>query len=252
MSPILTNLRKVLAYLYADELSIRRVIDDSGIDSARITFSGSIINIWHSILIEAKKTGQVDNLLSAVEYEYGGNLELQKACQNYRTLTDQRNDQNKEPRFYSTDQNSEQSIIAKNKLSDIDISGIKPKISTYYNIVDKLGPPLCTNDNYGNTILKYPHKGIGFIIAEYLVTSNSIVDSIIIEQPYNYPLLYGLAINMNITEVQKICNTYYQEVNQLRKKNSITYSQKIEGIKYGIELHFLGHQLRRIRYFIFP
>ncbi len=52
---IFTKLRTILAELYSDEASIRRVIGDAGIDSARVSFGTNAQNCWHSILTEANK-----------------------------------------------------------------------------------------------------------------------------------------------------------------------------------------------------
>ena len=80
-----TNLRNVLAALYPDEPSIRRIIADAGIDLARIAFGAGAINIWHSVLLEAEHIYQVDVLLDVVEREYGINQGFRQACAAYRT-----------------------------------------------------------------------------------------------------------------------------------------------------------------------
>lgn len=85
MTPeIFANLRSVLASLYSDETSIRRVMADAGLSSANIIFSATVINIWFLILDQAAKGNQVDSLLTIAEHDYGDNLELQNACINYR------------------------------------------------------------------------------------------------------------------------------------------------------------------------
>jgi len=81
------SLRKILATLYPDLPSIRRIADDAGIDSSRIEFSSTAINCWHAVLTEAKKLDQIEALLHAVESEYGSNTEFLKACQAYRQST---------------------------------------------------------------------------------------------------------------------------------------------------------------------
>lgn len=85
---ILTTLRTILAELYGDEASIRRVIDDAKLDSSRITFSTSAQNCWHSILTEANKTHQVDALLAAVAHDYGNNQQFRAAYNLYRRAID--------------------------------------------------------------------------------------------------------------------------------------------------------------------
>lgn len=81
---IFTNLRSILAILYPDESSIHRIIDDSGMDSLRITLDATGINNWHSVLSEAEKSGQINILLHVVEREYGSNERLQSAIDAYR------------------------------------------------------------------------------------------------------------------------------------------------------------------------
>lgn len=73
----LRDLRNVLVKLYTDELSIRRLVDDSGIDSSRIIFASNATNIWHSVLTEADKNGQLGSLLSVIKEEYGHNKDFQ-------------------------------------------------------------------------------------------------------------------------------------------------------------------------------
>lgn len=46
------DLRDLLAFLYPDVLSIRRIIDDAGIDSSRIDISEKAVNSWHFVLTE--------------------------------------------------------------------------------------------------------------------------------------------------------------------------------------------------------
>lgn len=80
----LAALRDSLSKLYPDERSIRRIVDDSGIDSSQMTIDGHKENSWHSVLSEAKKHHQVAELLRTVEKEYGNNRDFQEACQAYR------------------------------------------------------------------------------------------------------------------------------------------------------------------------
>jgi hypothetical protein len=82
---IFIDLRKVLTNLYPSEYSIRRIVDDAGLDSRQIGFGSSPINVWHFVLMEAEKVGRVEALLRVVESEgYGNNREFQVACQAYR------------------------------------------------------------------------------------------------------------------------------------------------------------------------
>lgn len=87
MNPeVFANLRNSLAKLYPDEPSIRRIIDDSGIDLSRVVLNSTTANNWHNILAEVEKIDQISGLLNAVKHEYGSNKEFQKAYDNYRQL----------------------------------------------------------------------------------------------------------------------------------------------------------------------
>lgn len=81
---ILSELRNVLANLYSDEPSMRRIIADSALDSSRILLNSTAINNWHAILTEAEKIGQVNALLGVVEREYGSNWKFREAYYTYR------------------------------------------------------------------------------------------------------------------------------------------------------------------------
>ena len=78
------NLRDVLAVLYGDEASMRRVIDDAGVSEARISFSGQALNTWHAILREATNLNQMEALLQVVLRDYGANHALMTAVAAYR------------------------------------------------------------------------------------------------------------------------------------------------------------------------
>lgn len=80
----LANLRSVLAVLYGDETSMRRVIADAGMSEGRISFSGQAINTWHAILREATNLHQVEALLQVALRDYGANHALVTAVTSYR------------------------------------------------------------------------------------------------------------------------------------------------------------------------
>ena len=82
-------LRDILAGLYPDETSARRVVDDAGLDPALISFSSHARNNWHGILAEADKQDKVDDLLTVAFKEYEENAELQDTWQAYRHLVEQ-------------------------------------------------------------------------------------------------------------------------------------------------------------------
>lgn len=83
---ILKKLRSVLVKLYATPASMRRIIDDAGLDFSRISLESNPGDSWHSILLEAEKLGQVDDLLSVVNGEYGSNADFRDAYKVYRQL----------------------------------------------------------------------------------------------------------------------------------------------------------------------
>ena len=85
----LVNLRNVLARLYSDETSARRIVADTGIDVSRIAFSTHSTNNWHAILTEAQKADQIDVLLDMALKEYGANRELRNAYKAYRSFVGQ-------------------------------------------------------------------------------------------------------------------------------------------------------------------
>lgn len=86
---ILKNLRSVLVKLYHTPASMRRIIDDAGLDFSRISLESNPGDSWHSILVEAEKLGQVDDLLSVVNDEYGRNAEFRDAYKAYRQSVSQ-------------------------------------------------------------------------------------------------------------------------------------------------------------------
>lgn len=80
-----SNLRNILAQLYPDAASTRRVAHDAGLSATRISFSTIVINTWHTILAEAENVNKVDALLAVVLEEYGDNPALREACEAYRS-----------------------------------------------------------------------------------------------------------------------------------------------------------------------
>jgi hypothetical protein len=81
---IFVQLQKVLAKLYTNGSSIRRIVDNAGLDAGRIDFSLGAINVWHSVLAEADKVHRVEDLLAIVEEEYRENQGFQAAYRAYR------------------------------------------------------------------------------------------------------------------------------------------------------------------------
>lgn len=88
---ILAPLWHVLAHLYPDESSIRRIAAESGVDLSRVPLNSTPKNNWHSVLKEAEKHHQINALLVVVEREYGNNEDFRSACEDYRRSTGQIN-----------------------------------------------------------------------------------------------------------------------------------------------------------------
>lgn len=88
-SEVLAKLRNVLAKLYPDEASMRRISHDAGLDLTRVALNSSATNNWHSVLIEAEKLGRVNALLTVVKQEYRSNQEFLDAYNAYHHSTSQ-------------------------------------------------------------------------------------------------------------------------------------------------------------------
>jgi hypothetical protein len=78
------SLRDVLAQLYADEASARRIAAQAQLDCSRIQFSGRAVNGWHSILTEAANSNRMESVIEVALREYGANTALVEAVQSYR------------------------------------------------------------------------------------------------------------------------------------------------------------------------
>lgn len=89
LSELLPDLRALLAELYGDEASIRRILADSGIDASHILF-GSSTNTWHAVLTEAEKNDQVKTLFAMVKSDYGTCEEFRNFCEEYNRLIKER------------------------------------------------------------------------------------------------------------------------------------------------------------------
>ncbi|MCE7983125.1 MAG: hypothetical protein DYG89_18230 [Caldilinea sp. CFX5] len=73
------HLITAFARLYNDTTSMRRVVEDAGIDSAYINFSGSPLVAWYRIFARVNITNQIDDLLTIAASEYGANQQLSQA-----------------------------------------------------------------------------------------------------------------------------------------------------------------------------
>lgn len=78
-------MRALLAEFYPDVATIRRVLHDAGMDAARLPLNATLLDLWHAVLIEAEKGGQLAALLEIAKGEYGDNPRFQAL---YRTFVD--------------------------------------------------------------------------------------------------------------------------------------------------------------------
>ncbi len=80
--PALINLRQILARLYPTERDARRVVVDTGLNPAQISFDTKAINNWFAILEEARShSGKVDALVGIALADYPDDEGLQRAAQ---------------------------------------------------------------------------------------------------------------------------------------------------------------------------
>ncbi len=80
---ILSPLANVLAHLYSDQASARRLAQGAGLDLAHIAFDAKAINTWTAILTEAEFEGHTQTLLDQASGEYPNWPELTAARQAY-------------------------------------------------------------------------------------------------------------------------------------------------------------------------
>lgn len=90
-------LRNVLANLYSDEASARRVVSDVGLEGRRISFSGHATNTWHAILKEAENTDKIEKLITVALGDYGTNSDLLSACETYQGRIQSKSKKSTEP-----------------------------------------------------------------------------------------------------------------------------------------------------------
>lgn len=76
-------LRDVLAQLYPDETSARRMAAQAHLDVARIHFSPRAVDSWHAILTEAAHAGRIEAVIAAAQAEYGANSTLVNAARHF-------------------------------------------------------------------------------------------------------------------------------------------------------------------------
>jgi hypothetical protein len=238
------NIRAVLATLYSDELSQRRIIDDASLDLTRINLNSNPLNNWHSILKEAEKTNRIPVLLNIVECEYGTNQNFRFVYDMYHhsikaTTQNNNSNKNREPYIFSLQTNKD----------DMCIVGLKPGGSTFTEVLNCLGEPKSRRGHAsGNTILEYPDKGLYILVKGNQISLDTIVDTIIVENPYNKPVVHGLQINMKINDVKEICNMYCDRMHWVEQKNQWICYFATTMNKYLLVLTFLGDTLSCIQY----
>ena len=72
-------LRDVLATLYPDEASARRVVAQAGLDGKRIGFCARAVDTWQAVLTEAVHGKALDRLMAVAVAEYGAHEPLLRA-----------------------------------------------------------------------------------------------------------------------------------------------------------------------------
>jgi V8-like Glu-specific endopeptidase len=80
--PALIDLREILARLYPTERDARRVVVDTGLDSAQIAFDSAAMLNWFAILEEASRhAGKIEAIIAVAQTEYPDNEGLQRAAE---------------------------------------------------------------------------------------------------------------------------------------------------------------------------
>ena len=78
------GLRDVLATLYPDEASVRRVAAQAQLDVARIGFTPRSVDTWHAVLLEAAHSGRLEALMDVAASEYRHHRALRLAVTEVR------------------------------------------------------------------------------------------------------------------------------------------------------------------------
>lgn len=81
-SPLLTNLRSVLADLFPDDTFIKPLVRDAGLNLAFIPYNPVPFNYWQNILVDADRRGKVKALVDAALVIYPDDTWLKNAAQN--------------------------------------------------------------------------------------------------------------------------------------------------------------------------
>ena len=86
-TPELTKLRTVLAALYSDEVSARRVATQAGLNETMIKWNAQPTNNWQAVLTEAQNQSKVAALVAVALEEYGDNASLRAAAAPFYDVT---------------------------------------------------------------------------------------------------------------------------------------------------------------------
>jgi hypothetical protein len=129
------NLRSVLAHLYPARDDALRITFDAGIDYSNIDTSGKVINIWHSILLEAEKNDQIFPILNIAYQEYKYNPELHRIYHDYishRTL----HEDPPKPHYNYSEQSSSRilNLDLRKEVTEIAICNSDPNV--VYAVID--------------------------------------------------------------------------------------------------------------------
>ncbi|GEM_PF-3857411 len=81
----LRDLRNLLVTLYQDSASIRRIVDDAGIDFAEVDLGGAPNNVWHVVLLQAAKEDKIEQIIHIACQEFSNQAAaLGEALQRYQ------------------------------------------------------------------------------------------------------------------------------------------------------------------------
>ncbi|MEZ4616795.1 MAG: TIR domain-containing protein [Caldilineaceae bacterium] len=75
----LVQLRQVLAYLFSDQRTVQRLAADAKLANHVLDWSGTVVDNWRVVLVEAQKQGVLGTLLALAKAEYPNNPDLAKA-----------------------------------------------------------------------------------------------------------------------------------------------------------------------------
>lgn len=78
------QLRNVLAELYPDEASVRRVVQEAGLNVGRLRIEATAVDTWHGVLMEAIHSDRMQGLWEVAVREYGRFVPLLMAIDEYR------------------------------------------------------------------------------------------------------------------------------------------------------------------------